>query len=366
MTGQKSGMYEYSKSPTVGRQPHKNPSLFPFRAMAIVASGAACQSSSFVHWSFIAVLLLIFIALAVPPAPALATSAATATVAAAFTSVPGRTRPRSSIAAVTTVGHTRRRAVLAMDDDDDCYADVDLSNFDVDAVIAAHQHHQQQAAAASSSSRAAASATASGVATTALDDTQETTLSSPLKRRKVSVSPATAATTTSATGSLQKTLQDTFGYSDFRPGQLSVLQHLIFEKQDVAVYWATGQGKSLCYQIPALHLDQVVVVVSPLISLMQDQCHKLNGLGLNGGEQNDIAAFLGSAQTDANIEREALQGKFNILYVTPEKMTQVNFLDELGRLHSSPSTRRKICLIAVDEAHCVRYIKSFPRLGLLK
>jgi DEAD/DEAH box helicase len=335
--------------------------------MSIVPSGAA-----FV-WCIAVLLFFANIALAVPPAAATAT-------AAAFTSVPIKTRRSST---VCTVGHNRQRVITTMDDDD-FYDDVDLSNFDVDAVIAAHQK-----AASSSSNKAVVPASASvatatavtssssdaAVAPAALDD-KEATLSSPSKRRKVSVSPphissstshaanTDTATTSSTSNSLQKTLQDTFGYPDFRPGQLSVLQHLIFEQKDVAVYWATGQGKSLCYQIPALHLNQIVIVVSPLISLMQDQCHKLNGLGLvlngdgGGGEQN-IAAFLGSAQTDAAVERDALQGKFNILYVTPEKMTQGNFLDQLGRLHSSPSARRKICLIAVDEAHCVRYVKVY-------
>jgi ATP-dependent DNA helicase RecQ len=93
-----------------------------------------------------------------------------------------------------------------------------------------------------------------------------------------------------STGSLLlKTLQDTFGHTSFRHGQVEVIQALL-DKSDVAVFWPTGQGKSLCYQIPSLHLNQVVVVVSPLISLMQDQVCNLNSLS-----DVPVAAFLGSA-----------------------------------------------------------------------
>ena len=66
-----------------------------------------------------------------------------------------------------------------------------------------------------------------------------------------------------------------FGFETFRPGQEEVIRAILYEKRDAAVFWATGQGKSLCFQIPALHSKKTAVVISPLISLMQDQCAKL-------------------------------------------------------------------------------------------
>jgi superfamily II DNA helicase RecQ len=104
------------------------------------------------------------------------------------------------------------------------------------------------------------------------------------------------------TAKLQKTLLDRFGYTSFREGQVEVIQALL-DKRDVAIFWATSQGKSLCYQIPSLHLNQVAVVVSPLISLMHDQVSKLNGLS-----KDQVATFLGTAQQDPQEERKALQG----------------------------------------------------------
>ncbi len=142
---------------------------------------------------------------------------------------------------------------------------------------------------------------------------------------------------------LQATLQQYFGYSEFRPGQEQVIEAIVSHKQDVAIFWATGAGKSLCYQIPPLHLQQVAIVVSPLISLMQDQVAQLNARS-----EQSLAVFLGSAQTDASLERKALQGHFPLIYVTPEKMGS-SFPSQLV----SSGLANRICLIAVDEAHCV-------------
>ena len=78
--------------------------------------------------------------------------------------------------------------------------------------------------------------------------------------------------------SLNCTMNKYFGFETFRPGQEEVIRAILYEKRDAAVFWATGQGKSLCFQIPALHSKKTAVVISPLISLMQDQCAKLNAL----------------------------------------------------------------------------------------
>lgn len=146
------------------------------------------------------------------------------------------------------------------------------------------------------------------------------------------------------TAALQQTLQNYFGYTNFRAGQLEVIQASL-DQRDVGVFWATGSGKSLCYQIPALHTGHIAIVVSPLISLMEDQVHKLNGLS-----DRPLATFLGSGQVDATMEDRALQGEFPVVYVTPEKMLSGNFLDRLAMLHQH---KTRLSLIAVDESHCV-------------
>ena len=166
---------------------------------------------------------------------------------------------------------------------------------------------------------------------------------------------------------LTQTLQDYFGHKSYRPGQLSIIQSIL-KGQDAAVFWSTGAGKSICYQIPPLHLNQIAVVISPLISLMEDQVSKLNGLGNHGhSHQKDIAVFLGSAQTDPMAQQKALNGDYRIIYCTPEKLTYAGgeFLNDLGDMHrkgqrtasagSGSDNHNGICLVAVDESHCVRY-----------
>lgn len=146
------------------------------------------------------------------------------------------------------------------------------------------------------------------------------------------------------TKALEQTLQKYFGYSNFRSGQVEVIQATLAQR-DVGVFWATGSGKSLCYQIPALHTGHIALVVSPLISLMEDQVYKLNGLS-----DQTLATFLGSGQTDSTMEDRALNGEFLLVYVTPEKLLAGNFLDRLANLHKY---KNRLSLIAIDESHCV-------------
>lgn len=157
------------------------------------------------------------------------------------------------------------------------------------------------------------------------------------------------------------TMQKYFAHSSFRPGQLTVLHSLLAESKDACVFWATGAGKSLVYQLPPLHTNQVAIVVSPLISLMQDQCAKLNGRG--GGV--DIATYLGSSQADPQADEKALNGEYRLVYVTPEKLTSEGFSDKLAHMHQYIA---KICLIAIDESHCVSewghdFRPSFLQIG---
>ncbi len=135
-------------------------------------------------------------------------------------------------------------------------------------------------------------------------------------------------------------LKQYFGYGTFREGQ-ELLVDSILMGRDVLGIMPTGAGKSLCFQIPALMLDGITLVVSPLISLMKDQVGALNQAGIH-------AAFLNSSLT-ANQYYKALgfakQGRYPIIYVAPERLVTEEFLD--FALHSN------IVMVAVDEAHCV-------------
>ena len=140
-----------------------------------------------------------------------------------------------------------------------------------------------------------------------------------------------------------ETLQN-FGMPSFRAGQEKVIQATLAGR-DSAVFWATGLGKSLCYQIPALHSGKTAFIVSPLISLMQDQCIKLNNLC-----NTNVATFLGSGQNDGSADARALRGEYLLVYLTPEKITSDGFLSAMASLHNRGGG---LSLVAVDEAHCV-------------
>ena len=136
------------------------------------------------------------------------------------------------------------------------------------------------------------------------------------------------------------TLRAVFGYSDFRPGQGEIVDHVIAGGSGLAVM-PTGAGKSMCYQLPALVREGTGIVVSPLIALMQDQ---VAGLVANGVS----AAFLNSTldRSDAYaIEQQFLRGELDLLYLAPERIMNPRTLDLLGR--------GSIALLAIDEAHCV-------------
>ncbi|KAI8474666.1 MAG: hypothetical protein J3K34DRAFT_517981 [Monoraphidium minutum] len=134
-------------------------------------------------------------------------------------------------------------------------------------------------------------------------------------------------------------LQQYWGYRAFREPQLEVISSAM-EGRDNLVVMATGGGKSLCYQVPALALGRTVLVISPLISLMHDQVDALNARGI-------AAAFLGSAQTNQEVKQRAWSGGYSLVYLTPELVT--NSPDLLKRLHAT----KGVGLIAVDEAHCI-------------
>ncbi|GAB2287320.1 hypothetical protein Dimus_039820 [Dionaea muscipula] len=152
-------------------------------------------------------------------------------------------------------------------------------------------------------------------------------------------------------------LQKQFGYSSLKSFQKEALSAWL-DHQDCLVLAATGSGKSLCFQIPALLTGKVVVVISPLISLMHDQCLKLSKHGVS-------ACFLGSGQPDSSVERKAMEGMYQIIYVCPE--TVLRLIKALQRLAET----RGIALFAIDEVHCVSkwghdFRPDFRKLSILR
>lgn len=138
----------------------------------------------------------------------------------------------------------------------------------------------------------------------------------------------------------RKTLSEVFGYDSFRPGQESVVA-AILQGRDVMAVMPTGAGKSLCYQIPALVLDGITLVISPLISLMRDQVGSLLQNGVR-------AAYLNSSLTSRQYALaldNARRGVYKIIYVAPERLLTEGFLDF--------AVHAQIAQVVVDEAHCV-------------
>ncbi len=139
---------------------------------------------------------------------------------------------------------------------------------------------------------------------------------------------------------IQTTLQQYFGFSDLRPGQQEVMQHLL-EGRSAAAVVPTGGGKSLCYQLPALLLPGITLVISPLIALMKDQ---IDALAVRGITARRLDSSL-SGDEYRKVMEELRNGKLRLLYVAPERFNNERFRATLRRID--------ISLFAVDEAHCI-------------
>ena len=144
--------------------------------------------------------------------------------------------------------------------------------------------------------------------------------------------------------SIDHLLQNYFGYATFRHSQAAIIKHVLSD-QHAMVVMPTGMGKSICYQIPALGLVEgsgdVVLVLSPLIALMQDQVDSLRKRGID-------ATFINSSLDREQREeryREIGEGRYRLVYVTPERFRKPEFLTAMSQ--------RCVTLLAVDEAHCV-------------
>ncbi len=140
----------------------------------------------------------------------------------------------------------------------------------------------------------------------------------------------------------ENVLKNVFGYDEFRDGQGDVIHH-VCKGGDALVLLPTGGGKSMCYQIPALIRAGTGIVVSPLISLMQDQVEQLKALGVKAAYLNSTL----SQEEQASISDRLVSNQLDLLYVSPERLLQFGFQQTLRTT--------EVALFAIDEAHCVSH-----------
>jgi ATP-dependent DNA helicase RecQ len=139
---------------------------------------------------------------------------------------------------------------------------------------------------------------------------------------------------------MRQTLRRTFGLQKLRPGQADVIRSVLEGNNTLAIM-PTGAGKSLCYQLPSLHLDGTTVVVSPLISLMKDQVDKLEDAGIEASQLNSA---LTTQEHEENLQ-QIKTDENDFIFVTPERFTNQEFLGDLRK--------RTINFVVIDEAHCI-------------
>lgn len=158
--------------------------------------------------------------------------------------------------------------------------------------------------------------------------------------------------------SYREILSKYFNYNDFRPGQEEIIDS-ICSGNDTFAIMPTGGGKSICYQIPAIKLKGITIVISPLISLMKDQVDTLNSKGINA---SFINSTLSSEELNITINN-IKNGVIKLVYLAPERLENKNFLENLKNLN--------ISLLAIDEAHCISewghdFRPSYRKVSILK
>ena len=159
---------------------------------------------------------------------------------------------------------------------------------------------------------------------------------------------------------LKNLLKVVYGYENFRPKQYEIINRIICG-EDVCAVLSTGAGKSICFQIPAIYLDKPAIIISPLISLMNDQKLILEELGLS------TCCYNSNVSNKSQLRKEILQCKYKFVYITPESLVtsiMKDFLIELDDLQG-------ISLIAIDEAHCISsygfdFRKSYREITFFK
>src|SRR4051812_22728218 len=168
-----------------------------------------------------------------------------------------------------------------------------------------------------------------------------TSVTGPKQERNIHAEPADPAGTVAGMDA-PAALSSYFGFDAFRRGQREACEAALAGR-DVLVVMPTGSGKSLCYQLPALVRDDLTIVVSPLVALMQDQVDALRARGLGDRVALVNAQQAGAANAEA-VDR-ALAGELRLLYVAPERFSSPGFVKRIAEA--------RVGLFVVDEAHCV-------------
>lgn len=144
----------------------------------------------------------------------------------------------------------------------------------------------------------------------------------------------------SMTATIHEILKNYWGYDAFRPLQEDIIQSVIDQKDTLALL-PTGGGKSICFQVPAMAMDGICIVVSPLIALMKDQVANLKSKGIKA---QAIVSGMNKREIDIALDNCAY-GNYKFLYVSPERLKSELFLTRLQKM--------KVCMVAIDEAHCI-------------
>lgn len=162
---------------------------------------------------------------------------------------------------------------------------------------------------------------------------------------------------------VHEVLRSHFQLEHLRPGQKQVIS-AVRAGQDVFVLWSTAWGKSLCYQLAGILMGRTVLIISPLVSLMKDQCDSFNETMARSGQRHR-ACFLGEAQLNRMVETEVRDGAYLLVYITPEKL--MNSMAQWKSMYD----QALLGFVAVDESHCISewgqdFRPAFRKLGIIR